>query len=392
MPDAYITDYLRTAFTRAHPFKPEVDAWRNTPSQVLVAHLIDALLARNGLAGDAIEDLSLGCALPVGEQWSFGGRYPAWLSQLGVACPSRQTDQQCGSGLAAIRSAVREIQGGAIDMAIAAGHENMTRVPIGPSLFEKGLLTILPALREQEAVEVDTALNMGLTAERLANQAGIERSAMDAFAVQSHQRAHAAQTRGWLAGERLILTSTDGETVSDDSCIRPDTSEDRLAELPPVFSEDGRISAGNSSPLTSGAAATLLMSARGIDASGLEPLARIVQIADVGVPPELMGSGAAEAARRVLARAELTPDAIDYWEINEAFSAVSLHAIDRLGLDAKRVNVNGGALALGHPLGATGVRLAGTLARILHDRGGRYGCASACIGGGQGIAMVIERV
>ncbi|MGR2738912.1 acetyl-CoA C-acyltransferase [Billgrantia sp. Q4P2] len=395
MKDVFLVDYARSAFTRAHPRKPEVDGWADTRGDALLAKVIDGMLARTDLAPEAVADLSIGCALPVKEQWSFGGRYPLWLSQLGPngrRCASRQIDQQCGSGLAALRSAAREIQAGAVEVAIAGGFENMTRVPMGPALFKEGVLTSPDTLRDAAWLEFDVALNMGLTAERLAQAAGIGRGEMDAFARESHRRATRADAAGHFDRERLALVNGAGETLERDANIRPDTSLERLAGLDPVFLEGGRVTAGNSSPLTSGAAATLLMSSAAAERHGATPLARIVAFTDVGVAPERMGEGAAAAAEQALEQAGLVATQIDAWEINEAFAAVPLHAMYKLGLDPERVNVWGGALALGHPLGATGIRLAGTLARILTHRGDRYGCATACVGGGQGIAVILERV
>lgn len=391
MNDAYIADYARSAFTRAHPRKPEVDAWSGQRGDVLLGQVIDALLDRSRVPGTAIEDLSVGCALPVKEQWSFGGRYPQWLSELGVQCPSRQIDQQCGSGLAALRSTVREIQAGAIRVGLAGGYENMSRVPMGPTLFQEGVLTVPETLQQSDSLDLTVAMNMGLTAERLARENRLSREAMDAFAVQSHQRAASAEQENWFEGERLSLSNPAGELVTRDANIRPDTSADRLAELKPVFAEDGQVTAGNSSPLTSGAGAALVMSEAALGEYGLAPLARVVQVVDCGVTPECMGAGAAVAAERAVKAAGLNTGDIDAWEINEAFSAVPLYAIEALGIDPERVNIFGGALALGHPLGATGIRLAGTLARTLQRQGGRYGCATACVGGGQGIAMILER-
>ncbi|PMR72284.1 acetyl-CoA C-acyltransferase [Billgrantia endophytica] len=392
MKDVYLVDYARTAFTRAHPRRPEVDGWADTRGDVLLGKVIDGLLERGHVDGQAVEDLSVGCALPVKEQWSFGGRYPLWLSErLGRDCASRQIDQQCGSGLAALRSTAREIQAGAVEVGIAGGYENMSRVPMGPALFQEGVLTTPGVLQDASRLDLEVALNMGLTAERLADLAGIDREAMDRFALESHRRATRAEDQGRFDGERLALTNLAGETIGQDANIRADTSLERLAGLDPVFRQDGRVTAGNSSPLTSGAAATLLMSQAALTRHGVTPLARVVGFADCGVDPGQMGAGAAAAMEGALARAGLRAEQIDVWEINEAFAAVPLHAMRKLGIDPARLNVWGGALALGHPLGATGIRLAGTLARILQAHGGRYGGASACIGGGQGIAMIIER-
>lgn len=391
MQQAYIVDYARSAFSRAHPRKPEVDAWADTRGDGLLGRLIDHLLERRQLPVDAVEELAIGCALPVRDQWSFGGRYPLWLSRLSNSCATQMIDQQCGSGLAALRSCAREIQAGAIEVAMAGGYENMTRVPMGPALFKEGVLTTPASLADAPGLELDVAMNMGLTAERLAAEAGISRTAMDRFALVSHQRASAAEQAGHLAGERLALPNDKGEFIRRDAHIRPTTSLEKLSELDPVFVSDGQITAGNSSPLTSGAAAVTLMSDDALRHHDATPLARIVGFAECGVAPEVMGAGAARAIERVLAKTGLAASQIDAWEINEAFSVVPLYAMEQLDLDPSTVNCWGGALALGHPLGATGIRLAGTLARILEFRNGRYGCAAACIGGGQGIALILER-
>ncbi|MBB3183080.1 acetyl-CoA C-acetyltransferase [Halomonas fontilapidosi] len=392
MNDAYLVDYARTAFTRAHPRKPEVDAWSGQRGDVLLGQVIDALLERTRLEGGTIEDLSVGCALPVKEQWSFGGRYPQWLSRLSLNCASRQIDQQCGSSLAALRGTVREIQAGTVQAGLAGGFENMSRVPMGPALFQEGILTVPDALQGAEDLDLGVAMNMGLTAERLASESGISREAMDAFALRSHQRAAQAEQAGWFDGERLALANPAGEVVARDANIRADTSLERLAGLAPAFLEAGRVTAGNSSPLTSGAGAALVMAESAMARHGLSPLARVVEVVDCGVAPERMGAGAAAAIERALRVTGLRIEDIEAWEINEAFSAVPLYAMQALGLDAEQVNVFGGALALGHPLGATGIRLTGTLARILHAQNKHYGCAAACIGGGQGIAVILERV
>ncbi|EWH00231.1 beta-ketoacyl synthase N-terminal-like domain-containing protein, partial [Halomonas sp. BC04] len=294
MKDAYLVDYGRSAFTRAHPRKPEVDGWAETRGDALLARVIDALLDRSGLNPQEVEDLSIGCALPVKEQWSFGGRYPLWLSRSlgprGRECATRQIDQQCGSGLAALRSAAREIQAGGVEVAIAGGFENMTRVPMGPALFKEGVLTSPEVLSDATWLELGVALNMGLTAERLAQAAGIERDDMDEFALTSHHRAARAEADNLFEGERLALANPTGEVIDRDANVRPDTNLERLAGLDPVFLEGGRVTAGNSSPLTSGAAASVVMSAAALERHAATPMARIVAIADVGVAPERMGA------------------------------------------------------------------------------------------------------
>jgi len=393
MKPVYLSYYRRTAFSRAHPKKVGVDAFADLPADRLMAQLIDHSLETSGVAFDRVDDLSLGCALAVKEQWSFGGRYPLMQSRLGDQAATRMIDQQCGSSLAALRFGMMAIACGANDIALAGGYENMTRVPMGPALFKDGTLGV-PALPEHngKTYEMSVALNMGLTAERLSQISGINREQMDAFACRSHQRAHEAQQRGFFINEILPITGADGESFAQDACIRPGLEPQALAQLSSAFTENGDITAGNSSPLTSGASLAMLMSETAILETGATPLARVLGCVDRGTQPELMGQGVVPAVERLLHQHQLTIADIDLWEINEAFSVVPLYAQQKLGIADDRLNIHGGALAVGHPLGATGVRLAGTLARSLQLSQGRYGVAAACIGGGQGIAMLIERV
>lgn len=393
MNPVYLTHYQRTAFSRAHPKKAGIDALADWPADRFLAQLIDHSLEVSGIGPECVDDLSLGCALAVKEQWSFGGRYPLMQSRLGDQAATRMIDQQCGSSLAALRFGMMTIGCGAVDIALAGGYEQMTRVPMGPALFKEGTLGV-PAIPEHNGkrYEMGVALNMGLTAERLAEQSGISREQMDAFACRSHQKAHHAQEQGFFADEIFPITLSDSESFSQDACIRPDTQPDALAQLSPAFSEKGDITAGNSSPLTSGASLAMLMSEVALEETGATPLARVVACADRGTKPELMGQGVVPAVQRLLLKSGLTVADIDLWEINEAFSVVPLYAQQKLGIAEDKLNIHGGALALGHPLGATGVRLAGTLARSLQITQGRYGIAAACIGGGQGIALLVERV
>jgi acetyl-CoA C-acetyltransferase len=389
----YLTHYKRTAFSRAHPKKEGVDALAGWPADRLLAQLIDHCLDSTGLAPGQVDDLSLGCALPVKEQWSFGGRYPLMQSRLGDQAASRMIDQQCGSSIAALRFGMMTIACGSADIAMAGGYEQMSRVPMGPDLFRQGVLGVpeIPASSGKD-YDMTVALNMGLTAERLAADAGISREQMDAFACESHRRAHLARVSGYFASEIMPVSIADGQSFDADANIRSDTNVQRLAELTPAFSDSGQITAGNSSPLTSGAALGVLMSGSAIRETGATPVARVVACTDRGTRPELMGQGVVPAVQRLLQQQNLNAADIDVWEINEAFSVVPLYAMRELGLDADAVNIHGGALALGHPLGATGMRLVGTLSRALSERQGRYGIATACIGGGQGIAMLLERL
>lgn len=393
MNPVYLTHYQRTAFSRAHPKKAGFDALADWPADRLMAQLIDHSLEVTGVAPERVDDLSLGCALAVKEQWSFGGRYPLMQSRLGNQAATRMIDQQCGSSLAALRFGMMTIGCGAADIALAGGFEHMTRVPMGPALFKEGVLSV-PALPESNGKTYDmtVALNMGLTAERLATASDISREQMDDFAFRSHQRAHKAQQQGFFSDEILPIAVSESAQFAQDVCVRPDTQPEALAQLSPAFSETGNITAGNSSPLTSGASLAMLMSEAALHETGAKPLARVLACMDRGTKPEMMGQGVVPAVERLLFQNQLTVADIDLWEINEAFSVVPLYAQQTLGINEERLNIHGGALAIGHPLGATGVRLAGTLARSLQITNGRYGVAAACIGGGQGIALLIERV
>jgi len=391
MKDVYLVSYSRSAFTRAHPFKKEVDLFADISGDELLTQLIDHQLAEGSFGGEDVDELSIGCALQVKEQWNFGGRYPVLLSQLGDQCASRGIEQQCGSGLAAIRYSALSIASGAADITMAAGYEHMTRVPMGPSLFEQGVLAV-PDIARNPDYDVDVVMNMGLTAENLANNKGITREQMDSFAETSHRKSSLARDEGFFQGEITPVINTAKVEVTQDACIREGTTADKLSQLKPAFKEGGLITAGNSSPLSTGAALIVLMSKEALIKTGMKPLARIVSIADRGTKPELMGQGVIPAVEKALSVAGLKATDIDFWEINEAFSVVPLYAQQYFNINDDQLNIKGGALALGHPLGASGIRLAGTLARILTSQESRYGCAAACIGGGQGIAIIIERM
>lgn len=388
--NVYLVDYARSPFTRAHPNKPEVDPFSDTRGDELLSQLINTVLRDEKYRSLDIEELTVGCALPVKDQWSFGGRYPVFQSNLSDSCSTRSVDQQCGSGLAAIRFSALAIAAGQVDVAAAGGYENMSRVPMGPSLFKEGILTV-PEVHKP-SYDMNIIMNMGLTAEKLSALSGTSRAEQDAFACNSHKKAMAAQAQGFFDGECLALENKKGDIVNIDTCIRPDTTVQKLVGLASVFIEEGVITAGNSSPFTTGAAFAVLMSEQAMLQTGSAPLCRVVTCVDCGIQPELMGMGVVPAIEKALRLSGLSVEQIDAWEINEAFSVVPLYAIKKLNIDPAKVNIKGGALALGHPLGATGIRLAGTMARILTLQKGRYACVAACIGGGQGIAMIIERV
>ncbi len=389
-----IGSYGRTPFSRARPRDPQKDPLADLTGEELLAGLVPQLLAQAQVESQEIDDFIVGCALGVGEQWTFGGRTSSLLCGLPPEVSAKFIDMQCGSGMAAIQHGSMEIATGQADIVVVCGMEHMTRVPVGPKLFEQGHMSVNPKLMcKTEAWDMLTGLNMGLTAELLAEKQGYTRGQLDGYAVRSHQRAAEALDGGFLQGEILPLpgdgkSNTPGFTV--DQSIRRETSLEDLAQLKTVFKTDGVITAGNSSPLTVGAAAMVLMSEDLAKSRGLSPTARILTTATAGVRPELMATGPVPASQKALRHAGLKTQNIDYWEINEAFSVVVLHAAEQLGLKLDQINVHGGALAIGHPLGATGIRLVGTLARTLQRKEKHRGCATACVGGGQGIATVIE--
>jgi acetyl-CoA C-acetyltransferase len=284
------------------------------------------------------------------------------------------------------------------DIVLVGGMEHMTRVAMGGAQVDRGLISPNMTLFLDPSYshwDMMTTMNMGLTAEKLVAQAGCSRAELDSWGAQSHQRATRARSEGFFEGEILPIEAeqADGSVlkVDQDQAVREDATVEGMADLKPVFKKDGVITPGNSSPLNAGATAMVLMSKETARKKGIRPLATIRSIGFAGVDPTIMGAGPVPASKRALEKAGLKAADIDCWEINEAFCVVALNCIKELGLDPERVNVMGGGTAIGHALGATGIRLVGTLARILQLKGGRYGCANACVGGGQGVATVIER-
>jgi len=394
MKDVVIAAYLRTAQSRSRPKDPARDVFGELRSDEMLAKLLPALLERSGIQSPEVDDLILGCAQPFGEQFTIGGRTPWLLGNLDWNTPAKVVDQQCGSTITAAQMAYLEIATGNADIVVCAGMEHMTRMPMaGYGAHDQNpRLACDPELAHWD---MDTANNMGLTAEQLAETGGISREAMDEWGVRSHQLAAQALEDGFLAGEILPLEApqADGSRllVDQDQSIRAGANIEDMAELRAPFRENGRITAGNASPLNAGASSLLLMSAETAGSKGIKPMATIRAIGFAGVEPGLMGRGPVPASRKALQQAGLQVDDIDYWEINEAFAAVVLYSIKELGIDETKVNVRGGGIAIGHPLAASGGRILGTLARILEERGGRYGCATMCCGGGQGVAIIIER-
>jgi len=398
MKEVVIAGYLRTAQSRSRPNDPPRDWFHKVRSDDLLARLLPEVVKRTGIKPEEVEDFIVGSAIGVTEQWSYGGRFPIFLANFPNTIPAKFVDQQCGSAMAGIHIGFMEIAMGFADIVMVGGMEHMTRVPMGSRAGEKGAIS--PNLRlftdpAYKHWEMMTTMNMGLTAEKLFGMSGLTKGDMDKWGVRSHQLAAKAQKEGFFKDEILPIEAEQGDgkmmVVDRDQAVRGDTTLEQMKDLKPAYRPDGNITAGNSSPLNAAATSMILMSKETAKKKGIKPLATIKSIGFAGVDPSIMGAGPVPASKRALKAAGLQVKDIDYWEINEAFAIVPLYCIKELGLNPDRVNVMGGGLAIGHPLGATGVRLTGTLARILQSKKARYGLANACVGGGQGVATIIER-
>jgi acetyl-CoA acyltransferase len=378
MTNAVIVGYARSPFTLAHK-----GALTRVRPDELAAQVVRGLIAKTGVAPEDIEDLIMGCAFPEAEQGFNVGRLVALLADLPISVAGMTVNRFCGSSMQSVHIAAGQIALGAGDVFICAGIESMSRVPMtGFNPLPN------PELGKKNA---GAYMGMGETAENVARKWQIPRAEQEAFAVRSQHKAAAAQKAGRFADEIVAITAKSG-AIAQDGCIRAETTAETLAGLKPAFSQDGSVTAGTSSPLTDGAAAVLVTSAAYAEKHGLKPLARIRSVAVAGCAPEIMGIGPVVATRRALARAGLTAQDIDIVEINEAFASQAIACLRELGLPEERVNLDGGAIALGHPLGATGARITGKAAAVLQREGGRYALSTQCIGGGQGIATVLERV
>ena len=378
MSDVLIAGYARSPFTPAR--KGELAKVR--PDDI-AAQVVRALVERTGIDPADIEDLIVGCAFPEGEQGFNVARLIAFLAGLPQSVGGATVNRFCGSSMQAIHMAAGAIQMGAGEAFICAGVESMTRIPMGgfnplpnPALYER-----FP----------QAFASMGETAENLAKKHGIARQRQEEMAVGSQQKAAAAQGGGRFDDEIVPIATKNG-TVTRDGCLRPETTLEGLAGLELAFDQNGTVTAGTSSPLTDGAAATLVVSEAYAERKGLKPLARIKSFAISGCQPEIMGIGPVLSSRKALSRAGIGLDEVDVVELNEAFAAQALACVDELGLDMAKTNLDGGAIALGHPLGATGARITGKAAALLAREGKKYALATQCIGGGQGIATVLEAV
>ncbi len=348
----------------------------------LASQVVQGLLKRSDLDPALLEDVILGCAYPEASQGNNLARIVGLLAGLPETVGGMTVNRFCGSSMQAVHIAAAQIEAGMGDAFLCVGVESMTMVPQGGFNFSPN-----PQLQ----ANTDAYISMGETAENVAQKWGVNRADQELLALQSHLKAAAARDQGLLVDEIVPILLPNGELLDADGCIRPATTLEALAGLKPAFRPDGVVTAGTSSPLTDGAAAVLVTRDDFAERHGLQALARIRSFATVGVDPAIMGIGPIPAARKALARAGLTVADLDVVEINEAFSSQALACIRDLGLDMANVNIDGGGLAIGHPLGATGARITGKAAALLARQQGRYALATQCIGGGQGIATVLER-
>ncbi len=376
MNNAVIAGYVRSPFHFAHK-----GALVEKRPDDLAAEVVQGLIDQTGVDPAEIEDLIIGCAFPEGEQGFNLGRIVALIAELPISVAGATVNRFCGSSMQAIHTAAGAIRMDAGEAFICAGVESMSRVPMGgfnpapnPDLYEKNEGAYMP---------------MGETAENLARKYQITREEQESLAVASHARAAAAWDDGKFAGEVIAVETSDG-TVERDGCIRPGTNAEVLSGLEPAFDAEGTVTAGTSSPLTDGAAAVLVCTEDYAARNGLTVLARIKAIAVAGCLPEIMGYGPVVSSEKALARAGLKMADIDVIELNEAFAVQALACARELSIDLESMNIDGGAIAIGHPLGATGARITGKAAQILRREDKRYALATQCIGGGQGISTVLE--
>ncbi len=378
MVNIVIAGYARSAFTPAHK-----GALARVRADDMAAEVIRGLIAKTGVLPEDIEDIVVGSAFPEGEQGLNVARLIGLLADLPLSVGGMTVNRFCGSSMSSVHIAAGQIQMGAGHVFIAAGIESMSRVPMGGynPLFNPTLAAKQPG----------AYMGMGETAENVARKWQITRDQQEDFAIASHQKASAAQASGKFADE-IVPIHVKGVVVDQDGCIRPGTTKEALAGLKLAFDQEGTVTAGTSSPLTDGASAVLVCSEDYAAAHKLPSLARIRSIAVSGCEPDIMGIGPVRASRKALERAGISARDVDVVELNEAFSSQAIASMREIGFRPETVNLDGGAIAIGHPLGATGARIVGKAASLLKREGGRYAIATQCIGGGQGIATVLEAV
>ena len=375
---AVIVDWLRSPFHRAHKGK-----LANVRPDEMAGQVIRELMKRNNLSGSMIDDLILGCAYPEGEQGYNLGRLLTFLGDLPNTVPGATINRLCGSSMQAILSAAAHIEVGWGDCILVGGVESMSRV-------QRRGFNWSPS-PELEDKFPDAYIGMGQTAENVAKAWNQTRLQHEEFALLSHQKAASAQNNGLLANEIVSIQSDDG-IISEDGCIRGNTNLESMAKLNPAFGDDGLVTAATSSPLTDGAVFMVVCSEDFAEKNNLKPIARIVAGAVTGCAPDVMGIGPIEAIKKVLKRANWDIDDVDLFELNEAFSSQSLAVIDDLQINPEIVNLHGGALAIGHPLGASGARITGKAASLLQSTNSKRAIATMCIGGGMGISIALEKM
>ncbi len=379
MKNVVIAAYARSPFTPANK-----GALMTVRADEMTAQVVKALLAKTGIDVNDIEDLILGCAFPEAEQGLNMARLVVYLAELPISIAGVTLNRFCGSSMQAIHFAAGAIQMNAGVAFICAGVESMSRVPMG------GFNYLPNAALYQRYPQA--YINMGETAENLAKKYHISRVEQETFALLSQHKAYTAQEQGVFADEIIPIIDNNNERIEQDTCLRPDSTAEGMADLKPAFLEHGSVTAATSSPLTDGAAAVLVCSEEYADAHGLAKLARIKSIAVSACLPEIMGIGPVVATQKALQRANLSLTDMDIVELNEAFAAQSLAVLQELPIAAEKLNIDGGALALGHPLGATGARITGKAACLLQREDKQFALATQCIGGGQGIATILEAV
>ncbi len=375
---AVIVDWLRSPFHRAHKGK-----LANVRPDEMSGQVIRQLLQRNNIPGSMIDDLILGCAYPEGEQGYNLGRLLTFLGDLPVSVPGTTINRLCGSSMQAVLSAAANIEVGWGDCFLVGGVESMSRI-------QRRGFNWSPSSELEEKFP-DAYIGMGMTAENVAKQWKQTRLQHEEFALLSHKKAAHAQSKGLFRNEIASIQSPD-ELITDDGCIRGNTTLESMAKLNPAFGEDGLVTAATSSPLTDGAVFMIVCSENFAEKHSLNPLARIVAGAVTGCEPHIMGIGPIESTKEVLRRSNWSVQDVDLFELNEAFSSQSLAVIKDLGINPEIVNLHGGALAIGHPLGASGARITGKAASLLHDTKSKRAVASMCIGGGMGISIALEKI
>ena len=399
--EVVIVDYLRSPISRSRPNQPERDVLHKIPADILLSLVIKEIISRAKFDSSDIDEVITGCANQVKENFLYGGRHPVFLGELPITVAAMGIDRQCGSSMSSVHIGAMEIMTGNSEIVLACGMEHMTRIPRGTDLTMRHTeLGDNQKFPNHAKYDLTTGFSMLQTAQQLWEQnSDITREKMDHWSLRSHERAIQARDEGFFDKEILPVEGTlpDGtkKIIKYDQSMRGGSTLEVMGNLRVVstgINKEPQITAGNSSPLNAGAGCAVLMSKNRADELGIKPIVKIRSMGWAGVNPGVMGEGPVPASKKALNQAGLSVEDIDFWEINEAFAIVPLYAIKMLKIPDEKVNVKGGAIALGHPLGTTGVRLVGTLARILQIEGGKIGLATACVGGGQGVATIIEKI